>query len=192
MTLEEIFGIGLAYLFGGICTGYFLVRFKAKLDIREHGSRGVGARNVGRVLGQSGFIATLSGDTLKGALVIIIVRYFEFSEIAVSVVLVAVVVGHIWPLLLNFRGGRGIATAFGGYLAYDYQLALWLLVSTIVLLALGRGVILSGLTAFALLPLIAFVLDLSGHAVAALAGCSVIILYAHRHYLRGAAPIKGE
>lgn len=192
MTREEIIGIAVAYLFGGICTGYFLVRFKAKLDIREHGSHGVGARNVGRVLGRGGFIVTLSGDALKGALAIIIARHFQFSEIAVSLVLVAVVVGHIWPLLLNFRGGRGIATAFGGYLALDVQLALWLLVSTIVLLALGRGVILSGLAAFALLPLIAFVLDLSGHIVAALAGCSVVILYAHRHHLRGAVPIKGE
>ncbi len=192
MTREEIIGIGVAYLFGGFCTGYFLVRFKAKLDIREHGSHGVGARNVGRVLGRGGFIVTLSGDALKGALAIIIARHFEFSEIAVSLVLVAVVVGHIWPFLLNFRGGRGIATAFGGYLALDVQLALWLLVSTIVLLALGRGVILSGLAAFALLPLIAFLLDLSGHIVAALAGCSVVILYAHRHHLRGAVPIKGE
>lgn len=192
MTDQEIIGIGLAYLFGGICTGYYLVRFKAKLDIREHGSQGVGARNVGRVLGQTGFIVTLSGDALKGALAIIIGRHFEFSEPAVSLVLVAVVLGHIWPLLLNFRGGRGIATAFGGYLAYDVQLALWLLVSTIVLLALGRGVILSGLTAFVLLPLIAFLLDLSGHTVAALAGCSVVILYAHGHHLRRALPIKGE
>ncbi|MEE2855852.1 MAG: glycerol-3-phosphate acyltransferase [Planctomycetota bacterium] len=192
MTREEIIGIGVAYLFGGFCTGYFLVRFKAKLDIRDHGSHGVGARNVGRVLGRGGFIVTLFGDALKGALAIIIARHFEFSEIAVSLVLVAVVVGHIWPFLLNFRGGRGIATAFGGYLALDVQLALWVLVSTIVLLALGRGVILSGLAAFALLPLIAFVLDLSGHIVAALAGCSVVILYAHRHHLRGALPIKGE
>lgn len=192
MTREEIIGIGVAYLFGGFCTGYFLVRFKAKLDIRDHGSHGVGARNVGRVLGRGGFIVTLLGDALKGALAIIIARHFEFSEIAVSLVLVAVVVGHIWPFLLNFRGGRGIATAFGGYLALDVQLALWVLVSTIVLLALGRGVILSGLAAFALLPLIAFVLDLSGHIVAALAGCSVVILYAHRHHLRGALPIKGE
>jgi glycerol-3-phosphate acyltransferase PlsY len=192
MTREEIIGIGVAYLFGGFCTGYFLVRFKAKLDIRDHGSHGVGARNVGRVLGRGGFIVTLFGDALKGALAIIIARHFEFSEIAVSLVLVAVVVGHIWPFLLNFRGGRGIATAFGGYLALDVQLALWVLVSTIVLLALGRGVILSGLAAFALLPLIAFVLDLSGHIVAALAGCSVVILYAHRLHLRRALPIKGE
>ena len=192
MNIENAIAMVLSYLLGGICTGYYLVLIRCRFDIRDHGSGGVGARNVGRVLGQSGFIVTLSGDALKGALAIIIGRHFEFSEPAVTLILVAVVVGHIWPILLNFRGGRGIATAFGGYLAYDVQLALWLLVSTIVLLALGRGVILSGLTAFVLLPLIAFLLDLSSHTVAALAGCSVVILYAHRLHLRRALPIKGE
>ena len=117
MTGREIICILLAYLLGGICTGYYLVRIKAKADVREHGSGAVGARNVGRILGKTGFAATLFGDVLKGVLAIALARKFHISEPAVSLVMVAVVAGHIWPLALQFRGGRGIATAIGAFLA---------------------------------------------------------------------------
>jgi glycerol-3-phosphate acyltransferase PlsY len=186
MTGKEIICILIAYLMGGICTGYYLVRIKAKVDIRECGSGGVGARNAGRVLGRSGFIITLLGDALKGVLAVALARKFEIAGPAVSLALVAVIAGHIWPLPLQFRGGRGIATAIGAYLAYDPSLALLLLGITIVLMVFRRGFILSGLAAFLLLPLAAHVQDMPGHTVAALAGAAVIILFAHRERIRKA------
>ncbi|VGO16796.1 putative glycerol-3-phosphate acyltransferase [Pontiella desulfatans] len=186
MAGKDIICILVAYLLGGICTGYYLVRFKEKLDIRECGSGGVGARNVGRVLGKPGFIVTMLGDSLKGLVAIMLARRFEIAEPAVSLVLVAVIAGHIWPLPLQFRGGRGIATAIGAYLAYDPFIALLLLVLTGVLMVFRRGFILSGLAAFSLLPLVAYAVELPGHTVAALAGASVIILFAHRERLRKA------
>jgi glycerol-3-phosphate acyltransferase PlsY len=186
MTGKDIICIMAAYLLGGICTGYYLVRFKANLDIREQGSGGVGARNVGRVLGKTGFVVTLLGDSLKGLLAVALARKFEIADPSVSLVLVAVIAGHIWPLPLQFRGGRGIATAIGAYLAYDPWLALLLLGITIVLMAFRRGFILSGLAAFLVLPLVAYALDFPGHTVAALAGASAIILFAHRERIRKA------
>ncbi len=186
MTARDLICILIAYLLGGICTGYYLVRFKAHLDIREQGSGGVGARNVGRILGKSGFIITSAGDALKGLLAVVLARRFEVAEPAVALVLVAVVAGHIWPLPLQFRGGRGIATAIGAYLAYDPRLALLLLGITVVLMVFRRGFILSGLAAFLLLPLVAYVLKQPGYLVAGLAGSSVIILFAHRERIRKA------
>lgn len=186
MTGKDIICIIMAYLLGGICTGYYLVRLKAKQDIRDLGSGGVGARNVGRVLGKPGFIITSLGDALKGGIAILLARQFKIAEPAVSLVLVAVIMGHIWPLPLQFRGGRGIATAVGAYIAYDPQLALLLLGITLILMVFRRGLILSGLAAFLLLPLVAYALDLPAHTVAALAGSSVIILFAHRERLRKA------
>lgn len=186
MTGKDIICILVAYLLGGVCTGYYFVRFKTKLDIREQGSGGVGARNVGRILGKSGFIATALGDTLKGLLAVMLARRFEVAEPAVALVLVAVIAGHIWPLPLQFRGGRGIATAAGAYLAYDPWLALLLLGITAVLMVFRRGFILSGLASFLLLPLVAYTLKKPGHTVAALAGASVIILFAHRERIRKA------
>lgn len=148
MAGKEIVCIVMAYLLGGICTGYYLVRFKAHLDIREQGSGGVGARNVGRILGKPGFIVTLLGDSLKGLLAVWLARRFEIADPAVSWVLVAVIAGHIWPLPLQFRGGRGIATATGAYLAYDPNLVLLLLGITGILMVFRRGFVLSGLAAF--------------------------------------------
>lgn len=186
MTEKDIICIFMAYLLGGICFGYYLVRFRSKIDIRDHGSGGVGARNVGRLLGKPGFVLTLLGDSLKGVLAILLARRFDVSTPVVSLVLVAVIAGHVWPLTLRFRGGRGIATAIGAYLAYDPRLALLLLVITGVLMMFRREFILSGLAAFLLLPAIVFVMDFPGHTVTALTGSSFIILYAHRERIRQA------
>jgi len=176
----------MAYLLGSFCAGYYLVRIKKGLDIREQGSGGVGARNVGRILGKPGFIITLLGDSLKGLLAVALARQFSASEPAVSLVMVAVITGHIWPVVLQFRGGRGIATAIGAYLAFDPNIALVLFCATAVLMIFRRGFILSGLGAFLMIPLILFALDFPGHVVAAVAGSSAIIIFAHRERLRKA------
>ena len=121
-----------------------------------------------------------------GVLAVALAKQFDISEPAVSLVLVAVIAGHIWPLPLQFRGGRGIATAVGAYLAYDPNLVLLLLGITVVLLVFRRGFMLSGLAAFLTLPLVVLVLDMPAHTVAALAGSSIIILFAHRERIRKA------
>ena len=184
MISRDIICILIAYLLGGVCTGYYLVRIKAGVDIREQGSRGVGARNVGRMLGKTGIIITLLGDAVKGLLAVLLARKFWVAEEAVSLVLIAVIAGHIWPLFLQFRGGRGIATAIGSYLVYEPYFALILLILTSALLIFRKGFIISGLAAFLLLPLIALVLKFPFHNIGALAGSSVIILFAHRERIR--------
>jgi glycerol-3-phosphate acyltransferase PlsY len=186
MTGNDIISVGLAYLLGGICFGYYLVRLKCGVDIRDYGSGGVGARNVGRLLGKPGFIFVLLGDALKGVAAMEAACMLHAAPTAQSLVLVAVIAGHIWPLFLRFRGGRGIATAIGAYLAYDPLLTLLLLGMTGVLMIFRRGLILSGLAAFLFMPFLAFGLHFPHHSIAALTGSSIIILYAHRERIRKA------
>lgn len=194
MTGRDLVCVLMAYLLGGICTGYYLVRCKAGIDIRDYGSGGVGARNVGRILGRTGFALTLLGDSLKGVLALLLARTFHVSSWAAGLVVVAVIAGHIWPWALQFRGGRGIATAVGAYVAYNPYIALLLLGITVALMVFRRGFILSGLAAFLLLPLAAGALDFPVHVVLSLAGASAIILYAHRERIRAtlaeALPVK--
>lgn len=184
MAAKEIGCILFAYLLGGICVGYYYTRWRTGKDIRNFGSGGVGARNVGRRLGKPGFVVTLLGDAAKGIVAVLLARHYGASETIIACVCFAVIVGHIWPVWLGFRGGRGIATAIGAYLAYDYHLALLLLAITLLLALFRRGVTLSGLAAFALLPLVVYALDQPGHTIATLTASSAIILYAHRERIR--------
>jgi len=186
MCCKDMILIMIAYMLGGICCGYYLVRLKCNVDIRDQGSGGVGARNVGRYLGRPYFVITLLVDVLKGVAAVELARYFQASSEAVSLVLIAVIAGHIWPLLLGFRGGRGIATAIGAYLSYDPWLAVLLLLLTAGLMVFRRGFILSGLAAFLLLPLAALSMHFPSHAITSLAVCSIIILFAHREHVRKA------
>ena len=100
-----------AYALGCFTTGYYLVRMWTGQDLRELGSGNVGAKNVGRVLGKTGFFLTLLADFGKGAFTIWAARHFTTDPRAVAVAALAVVAGHIWPVQLLFRGGKGMATS---------------------------------------------------------------------------------
>src|SRR5512135_2701540 len=113
-----------AYLLGCITTGYYLVRLRLRQDLRDLGSGSVGARNVGRLLGRPGFLLTVLGDFGKGALAVWAARHFTTDDRLVALAMLAVVAGHVWPVQLCFRGGKGMATALGALLVYDWQLAL--------------------------------------------------------------------
>src|SRR4051812_2055486 len=117
-----------AYGLGCIATGYYLVLFWKGLDVRETGSGSSGAKNVGRLLGWPGFMLTVLGDIGKGAFAVWAARHFTPDERIVAVALLAVVAGHLWPVQLLFRGGKGIATSLGALLVYDHYLTIAFLI----------------------------------------------------------------
>ena len=176
----DILIIVIGYLLGGISTGYYLVRFSNHGDIRKFGSGATGATNAGRVLGAKGFLLTSLGDAFKGFLIPSLAIYLELSEITVILGLVAVVVGHVWPLQLGFRGGKGVATAFGGLLVIDPQLALVLFVITMGLMAITRKFTLSGLLVILGSPIIAFFMSLSTNQIMGIIGLMLVLLIAHK------------
>jgi len=106
----------LAYLIGGISPGYWLARTRG-IDIRNTGSYSTGASNAARVLGRRGFYVVTALDVLKGLLVSCFAQY-AVHDITVPwqfAAALAVVVGHIWPIWLGFRGGKGVATFYGAW-----------------------------------------------------------------------------
>ena len=150
-------GIGIflgSYMLGCFTAGYYFVRLRTGKDIRQFGSGAVGARNVGRVVGPFGFVLTLLVDFAKGAVAVLAAMHFTASAQLAALAMVAVVMGHIWPFQLRFRGGKGIAASLGALLVYDYSLALALLLLFVGILVLLRRTVLSGLLAFALIPLV--------------------------------------
>ncbi len=151
---EVVWVVLCAYSLGCLATGYYLVRWRTGQDLREEGSGSLGARNVGRVLGPAGFTATLAGDMAKGALAVWVARHFTQDERLAALALLAVVAGHVWPAQLRLRGGKGVATALGGLMVYDFYLALAFGLLFAAGFAALRRTVLPGLLAFACLPLV--------------------------------------
>lgn len=150
-----LLGVALgAYAFGCMTTGYYLVRSCTGRDLRELGSGGVGARNAGRFLGGGGFLLTFLGDFAKGLIAVWCALHLTGDTQMAAAALLAVTVGHIWPLQLGFRGGKGVATALGGLAIYDLRLFVWLVCFFAVGLVLCRRSILAGLLAFLCLPVV--------------------------------------
>lgn len=109
----------LGYLVGSIPVGYVVARWVRGIDIRQHGSGNLGATNVGRVLGHRWGLLVLLLDALKGALPVALfpkqllppgTEGFLHWQVAVGV---ATIVGHMYPIYLGLRGGKGVATALG-------------------------------------------------------------------------------
>jgi glycerol-3-phosphate acyltransferase PlsY len=171
-----------AYVVGCLATGYYLGRLWLGMDIRELGSGSVGARNAGRVMGAPGFFFTLLGDFTKGAVVVWAVRrYWEDPRLTALAVL-AVVFGHIFPLQLGFRGGKGVSTACGALAVYDFRLALALFALCILFALFGR-LTPAGLVAFAVLPVAAKMLDRDPLEIIVVSALAGMILVAHRKNL---------
>lgn len=175
----SLVGLG-AYALGCFATGYYLVRACKGRDIRTEFSGSVGARNVSRVLGKAGFLITILGDGLKGALAIWAARKFFPDERLTLLALLAVVTGHIWPAQLRFRGGKGVATSLGALCFYDWRLALVYLAVFVGGLAVLRKSTLPGMFAFLCLPPAAFWLHRNALECSALSSLAVLILFAHR------------
>lgn len=173
-----------AYLLGGFSPGYWLVRWRTGRDVREHGSGGTGATNVGRVLGRGGYALVMALDALKGAVAVFAAQQLQLGATWIYAAALLVVMGHIWPAQLGFRGGRGVATLLG----------VWLMLSPLVLapcLALGlialaalRRFTLAGLCGLTLLPVSAWWWLRTPAAVAMATAMLAVVLFAHRDHLR--------
>lgn len=114
----------IAYLIGGIPFGYVIARAVAGIDIREHGSGNIGATNCGRVLGLRYFFLVFLLDFLKGALPVLLAQYIAAAPERVSLTSMevfglpvavgfAAILGHMFPVYLGLRGGKGVATSIG-------------------------------------------------------------------------------
>ena len=141
----------LAYLVGSIPFGLILTRLAGLGDVREIGSGNIGATNVLRT-GRKGLAAaTLLLDAGKGALAVAVARNFG-GEFAAAAALAAVL-GHLFPVWLRFKGGKGVATSAGVVLAYNPPVALATIATWLVVALLLRYSSLAALTAAALAPL---------------------------------------
>ena len=156
MTLQEISSLVIAYLLGSIPFGFLLVKLKSGADIRETGSGGTGATNVTRKVGKGAGILTLALDALKGFLAVWIAHWLT-DEAGVTWIVasagVLAIVGHCFPVWLKFKGGKGVATGLGVFLAIVPWAVLAALLVFLVIVWRTRFVSLGSITAAAFIPL---------------------------------------
>jgi acyl phosphate:glycerol-3-phosphate acyltransferase len=179
----------LAYLLGSVPFGYLVVRLRGGGDVRETGSGGTGATNVTRRAGRAAGILTLLLDAAKGALAVALARRFLTDDFGVDwwvvAAALAAVLGHVFPVWLRFRGGKGVATGLGVFLSLAPLAVLCALPAFVLVVWATRYVSLGSMTAAALLPLFVWLLGGPGAGdtrpllAAALAGAALII-FMHR------------
>jgi len=190
--LRALLVVIIAYLLGSIPFGYLIVRKKLGDDIRQSGSGGTGATNVSRRAGRTAGVATLVLDAFKGSLAVLIARTLLTGpplvvDWWVAAAAIAVIVGHIFPVWLGLRGGKGVATGVGVFLVLAPVALVCAGVLFVAIVALTRYVSLGSITAAVALPVFVWlqnvfvepVADLRPLLIAAIAG-ALLILFAHR------------
>jgi glycerol-3-phosphate acyltransferase PlsY len=182
MSFFAVWGaIALGYLLGAIPFGLLLTRLAGLGDIRAIGSGNIGATNVLRTGRRGLAAATLLLDAAKGAAAVLLVRGWLAPGVPAAMWLAALgaVIGHVFPLWLRFRGGKGVATALGVLLAACWPAGalaclIWLLVAVI-----GRRSSLAALIAVAASPLLVFVFA-GPVALAPSLAIAALIVWRHR------------
>jgi acyl phosphate:glycerol-3-phosphate acyltransferase len=158
----NIFLIAASYLVGSVPFG-LLVGKIAGVDVRSAGSRNIGATNVNRLLGKKFGIITLICDCLKGYLPMFFAAWMVGNSVGGEIVIlccgVSAVVGHMFPVYLGFKGGKGVATGLGVFLFLSPLAILISLVVFVVTVAISGFVSAGSLLSSGLIPLWLFFLD---------------------------------
>jgi|SRR5579875_3872104 len=175
--------LALAYLLGSIPFGYLLVRFFRKEDIRATGSGNIGATNVARSGAKGLGLLTLLLDILKAFAAVKIAQHAAPGDTDLAALAaVFAVLGHVFPVWLGFRGGKGVASALGVFLALSWPAALSALGVFILITAISRYVSLGSIIASASLPvfLMAFEPSRSPIYISSAIFLALLIIVKHR------------
>jgi glycerol-3-phosphate acyltransferase PlsY len=158
--------IGLAaYLLGSIPFGYLIVKVSTGRDVRVAGSGNIGATNVTREFGAAAGAVTFLLDAGKGYLAVWLAAHFADHDLTWMVVAaVAAIVGHVFPVWLGFRGGRGVAAGVGAFLPICWPAVACAVVIWLIVVSFWRLVSLASVIAAATLPLLVSWLYSPGHA----------------------------
>jgi glycerol-3-phosphate acyltransferase PlsY len=177
--MRAVLVVALAYLIGSIPFGYLIVRFTGRGDVRQTGSGGTGATNVSRRAGKGAGVLTLILDALKGAAAVLLATRIGDGWL-IAAAAIAVIVGHIFPVWLGFRGGKGVATAVGVFLVLAPFALLCAGVVFLILFFITRYVSLSSITAAATIPVILLPNGLTSAIFTCAVAVAALVIFAHR------------
>jgi glycerol-3-phosphate acyltransferase PlsY len=173
-----IYAIVLGYLCGSVPFGLLLTRAAGLGDIRDIGSGNIGATNVLRTGNRWVAAATLVLDAAKAALPILVARYY-WGENAAMLAAIGALLGHCFPVWLNFKGGKGVSVMIGSLLALSWPVGLIFCAVWLVIAFAQKMSSLAALTAAATAPIFAFVV-VNEWLAGAVAAMAILLFFQHR------------
>jgi glycerol-3-phosphate acyltransferase PlsY len=180
----------IGYLIGNFASSYLIGKITKNIDIREHGSGNAGATNTFRVLGVKAGILVFIFDVLKGVLATLIGLWLTGDKLGAVLSGGMAVIGHNWPVLLKFKGGKGIASSFGLILTMFPTIGLILFVIAVALIAATKYVSLGSISAAILFPILLVVFSQPPAIILVGTVLALIALYRHRENINRL--IKGK
>ena len=150
--------VPMAYLLGSVSSAIIVCRLMGLPDPREQGSNNPGATNVMRIGGKKAAAITLAGDVLKGLIAVLIAKVAVVQPGVLATVGLAAFLGHLYPVFFGFKGGKGVATAFGVFLGYAWLLGLAVSSTWLVVFKISKISSLSALVAAVLAPVYAWLI----------------------------------
>ena len=182
--INQILYIFIAYFIGSISFGILASKIFNIMDPRAMGSKNPGATNVLRTGNKYAAFFTLLGDMLKATLMVGIALSLNFSVNILTAVILAVLLGHMYPIFYNFKGGKGVATALGILLAINWELALFTLLTWIIIFFISKYSSLSAIIAAIASPLIAYFLNQDQHIIIISVVLAILILFRHKRNIQ--------
>jgi acyl phosphate:glycerol-3-phosphate acyltransferase len=168
------------YLAGSLSAAIITCKLMGLPDPRTQGSNNPGATNVLRVGGKKAAAITLLGDAVKGVIPVVVAQLMSAPPLILALVALAAFLGHLYPVFFGFRGGKGVATAFGVLVALAWPVGLALLATWLVVAKLFNISSLAALIAAALSPLFMWLLVPQLEFIAVAAIISVMLIWRHR------------
>ena len=181
--ISEILLVIFAYLLGSVPTGYIL-GYLSGVDVRRAGSGNVGATNVARVAGKKLGLLTLIGDAAKGMIPVYVARSLGMDVDVVAFAALAAFLGHLYPVFLNFQGGKGVATALGALLALAPAATGALLLVFLIVIAATRIVSLASMIAAAASPVAVWLLGYPPIVIGLTLAMALLIIWRHQHNIQ--------
>lgn len=174
-----LFALG-GYLVGSIPFAVIVSRLLALPDPRTYGSKNIGATNVLRSGNRIAALLTLVGDAGKGWIAVLAARMLGADETIVATVGIAAFIGHVFPVWLRFRGGKGVATAAGVLIAFDWRLGLAVIFAWLAVAVVTRYSSLAAIVAALFAPAAAWFFPGTAPVLAAVAAMSAVLIARHR------------
>jgi glycerol-3-phosphate acyltransferase PlsY len=175
-----IFLIVLAYLMGSLCSAIIVCKLCSLPDPRFEGSKNPGATNVLRIAGRQYAAIVMIGDVLKGTIPVVIAKLLDADPATIGYTALAAVVGHMYPIFFGFKGGKGVATAIGALLGFQFLVGALVVATWLIVAQISRYSSLASITAIGFSPLYSLLLIQRSDIFSPIFLIALLVLYKHR------------